>query len=127
MTILTTKIQDIITDDIITISNRKINEGRVVSHLTRIDIGLPYDLPASTAFQVLRDTCEEIKKIEGIENCVFRGTNNFAESAIQYQIGIYTLPEKRYALRRQTLMKVQECLAAAGVEIPLQQIDIHIK
>ncbi|MCQ2512936.1 MAG: mechanosensitive ion channel family protein [Lachnospiraceae bacterium] len=127
MTLFVTRVQDLLTEDIITVSNRMISSARVISHFTAINIGLPYDLPANQAHQALKETCEEIKKIDGIEDCIYRGTNDFGDSAILYQIGIYTAPEKKYALRRAALMKIQDGLDKAGIAIPLQQLEVHIK
>lgn len=127
MTLFSTRLQDIITEDILTVSNRQISQARVLSHFTAINLGLSYELPASEAHRIMNSISAEVKKIEGIEDCVYRGTQDFGDSAIQYQLAIYTLPEKRYALRRATLMKIQECLAKEGISIPYQQVDIHVK
>ena len=127
MTLFSTRLQDIITEDILTVSNRQISNARVLSHFSSINLGLPYDRPAPEAHRVMTEISKEIKKIDGVEDCVYRGTQNFADSAIQYNLALYTLPERRYALRRASLMKIQEILAKEGIQIPFQQVDIHVK
>ena len=60
--IKTTKLEDVNTFNIVSISNRNIEEVQVVSNLINIDVPLPYELNIEGAEKVLNQMVQSIKK-----------------------------------------------------------------
>ena len=76
-------------------------------------------------YAVLENICREIEGIEGIEGCEYKGTQEFADSAVIYKIRLYCPPEQRPELRRKALHIIQEGLEKEHIHIPYRQVDIH--
>jgi len=123
----TTKIQDIYTLNIASISNRNIEKVEVVSHLINIDIPLPYELKLQDAERVIKYIVKKIKTLKEIEEVEYRGVNNFSESSIDYQIKVYCQPAVKVQTRRDALTCILGCLEENNIKIPYKQIDIHQK
>lgn len=123
----TTKIEDIYTLDIVSISNRNIEQVAVVSNLINIDIPMSYDVDLKDAEEVIEDIVNQIKKHEGVENCEYRGVNDFADSSIKYQIKVYCSPTRKVQMRRDALRYILLGLEEHNLAIPYNQIDVHQK
>ena len=123
----TTKIEDIYTLNIVSISNRNIELVEVVSNLINIDIPLPYDLEYSKAKKVLDNIVNKLKQDNNINDSEYRGVNDFADSSIKYQIKVYTDPIKKVQVRRDTLTTILTTLEENNIQIPFNQLDIHNK
>ena len=125
--IKTTKIQDIYTLNIASISNRNIEKVEVVSHLINIDIPLPYELKVRQAEKIIKYIINRITNIKEVENVEYRGVNDFATSSINYQIKVYCPPAIKVQMRRDVLTCILKCLEENEIQIPYQQLDIHQK
>jgi len=125
--IKTTKIEDIFEKNIVSISNRNIEQVEVISHMINIDIPLPYDLKLKEAESTIKYIVNEIKKINKVENVEYRGINNLADSCIKYQIKVYTTPMNKVQIRRDALTCIVRCLEEKDIHIPFNQLDIHTK
>ena len=123
----TTKLEDIYSMNIISISNRNIEQVEVVSHLINIDIPLSYELKLEKAESVISEIIKKIKTNEKIEKCEYRGVNRFDSSSIAYQIKVYCNPLEKVQTRRDCLRVILETLEKNIIEIPYQQLDIHNK
>ena len=121
----TTKIEFLEDRSVLSVSNRNISKIRKLTHLTDIDLPLPYDLSSKEAFSVLNGICDKIRSEEGIENCEFKGTQDFGPSAVIYKIRFFCDPHDKPDIRRRVIMIIQKNLEEAGIRIPYQQIDIH--
>ena len=69
----------------------------------------------------------DIKKQEHINNCEYRGVNDFAESSIKYQIKVYCNPIHKVQIRRDSLRCIMLILNKHNISIPYNQMDIHNK
>lgn len=123
----TTKVEDIYSFNIISISNRNIEQVEIVSNLINIDIPVPYEVKVEDAEKAIEDILLEIRKNKEIDKCEYRGVNDLADSSIKYQIKVYCDPIKKVQIRRDSLRCVLKGLEKNGIQVPYNQIDIHQK
>lgn len=123
--IRSTKIEFLDDRSVMAVANRNITKIRSLTHLNDIDLPLSYDQQRKEVFEVLEGICEDIRTVEGIEDCVLKGTQRFGESAVIYKIRFYCEPNDRPDLRREAHKRIQDGLDRAGIKIPFRQIDIH--
>ena len=125
-TMKTTKIELLLDGSTVSFCNRNIEEARVLSRVQYFDVPLPYTTDADTARKTLIAACETIARTDGFDSCRFLGTQEFAESAILYKVSISGAPEQKLSLRRKALSIMQDELAAAGLAVPFNQLDVHL-
>ena len=125
--IKTTKIEDIFEKNIVSISNRNIEEVEVLSHMINIDIPLPYELKLKDAEKTIDYILDNVKKIETVEDAEYRGVNKLDSSSINYQIKVYSAPINKVQTRRDALTTIVRCLEDKNIAVPYTQIDIHNK
>lgn len=126
-TMKTTTLRNTFDGSVVTICNRNISEitRMPVSALYDIDLPISYDEDFRRVHSVLEKACERIGKLEGIDRCIYKGTQEFGRSAVYYKVRYYCLPENKYDRNRDALRVLQEELDAAGLRIPYEQMDIH--
>ena len=124
--IRTTKLQDMSEGNIVTVCNRNISEIKKRSNLTLMNVPLSYEEDYRKVHQVLRAVCEKIAQVDGMEDCVYKGTHDFEDSAVIYRINLYCPPERKWDMWRAARSLLQEGLAEAGITIPYPQMDIHV-
>lgn len=122
----TTKIKDVKTDNIISIANRNIEQVEVVSNLINIDIPIPYETNIHDAEKAIQDILAIIKKIKNIDNCEYRGINDLDDSAVKYQIKVYCDPILKVQIRKDALRCVLIGLDNNNIQVPYNQIDVHM-
>lgn len=123
----TTKLEDIYTFNMVSISNRNIELVEVVSNLINIDVPISYDVNLEKAEKVVNDIVDNIKKHDGVINCEYRGVNDLADSSIKYQIKVYCNPINKVQIRRDSLRYVLLGLDKNNLSVPYNQIDVHQK
>lgn len=123
----TTKVEDVNSFNIISISNRNIEQVEVVSNLINIDIPIPYEVEVSDAEKAILDIVDSVKQHESVTNCEYRGINELAESSIKYQIKVYCNPILKVQMRRDVLRYIVLGLKKYKISIPYNQIDVHQK
>lgn len=121
-----TRIKDICTGNVLTVSNRNISEMTVLSDNLYVDIPAPYTETAERMRKVMTEICSETEKLEDIENCEFLGTNEFGSSSISYLVKVVCPAEKRRLARRTLLGITQDVYAKENIQIPFDQLDVHI-
>ena len=125
-TMKTTKIELLLDGSTVSFCNRNIEEARVLSRVQYFDIPLAYTTDADVARKALTAACEAVARQDGVDDCRFLGTQEFADSAILYKISVYGPPERKFALRRTAMTVIQDELAAAGIAVPFNQLDVHL-
>ena len=125
--IKTTKIEDIYTMNIVSISNRNIEKVEVISHLTCIEVPLPYELKLKNAEAVINYIVDNISKLKNVEKAEYIGVNELADSSIKCLIKIFSLPSVKLQVRRDALSCVLNCLEEKNIQVPYNQLDIHNK
>lgn len=122
----TTKIEDVRTLNIVSISNRNIDEVEVVSNLINIDIPLPYEVKLKDAEIIINEILNEIKKIKNVDKCEYRGVNELSDSSLNYQIKVYCNPALKVQTRRDALRCIIKVLEDNKVSVPYNQMDVHV-
>lgn len=122
-----TVIQVVGQGDTLYICNRNISEVTKLSDRCDIDVPSPYDIPAERMRQVCQQIAEQLRGTEFVHSCVFLGTEAFDASAIRYRIRIRCVESQKNSVRRRANGIIQDVFAAEGIEIPFDQLDIHIR
>ena len=125
--IKTTKLEDVFEKNIVSISNRNIEQVEVLSHMINIDVPLPYELQSAQAEKVMETILGSLSDMEKVEKAEYRGVNEFADSSVNYHVKVYCQPVDKVQVRRDALSCIQRCLEEADVHIPFKQLDIHQK
>lgn len=123
----TTKIEDIISFNVISIANRNIEQISVVSDSVDIMVPLSYELPIGKAERLLAEIVDEVLKIKDITNCEYKGVSKFKDSNIDYYLNFHCNPVIRRPMTRKVNGIILRVLEKNGVEIPYNQLDVHQK
>jgi small conductance mechanosensitive channel len=90
-----------------------------------VDVPLSYDEDVKKIYETLTEVCERIKKIDTVEDSVFKGTQGFDDSAIRYRVRFFCKPINRPDTKRAVMREIQKGLDEAGIKIPYNQLDVH--
>lgn len=125
----TTTIRNIRNGSITSICNRDISQITKLPPLVFVDIDVPlsYEADPHTVHTVLRGLCEKIGELKDVDRCEYRGTHSFEDSAILYKVRFYSAPAAQFDCRRDAMHILQEGLNEAGLQIPYNQYDVHIR
>ena len=126
MSLRSTRIQDIDTGNIVTISNRSFSEATKVSNMWDIDLGLSYDEDIAEIHALLGSICEQIDAVDGIDECIYKGTNAFDKSAVIYKIRCFSSPRRKYDMKRAAIKIIQERLDQAGIKMPYEHMNVIV-
>ena len=126
--IKTTKIKEIKTENIVSIPNRSIEAVSLVSKFIYIEIPMPYETPLDKAEATATEICKEIEKEKDVKGSSYLGVTNLGDSAIKYLIKLECKDNaKKLQIRRNALATVLTVMAANGISVPYNQIDVHTK
>ena len=126
-TMKTTKIKDIYTRNIISISNRNLDVVEVMSNMVDLRIGLSYNEDPERIHAVMKELAKKLpERVEGVEDSIYKGTSEFNDSTVNYMISVFMDPEKVPQLQRNVLMEIQREFASEGIEFPFPQLDVHV-
>ena len=123
----TTKIQDINTDNIVSIANRNISQVELVSDSIYLNIPMPYEVPVEKAEKILSSTIASIKKIDNVTDARLLGLNKLNDSSMDYLFAINCSPYLKLQTRRKALHIIITTLEENKIPIPYNQLDIHSK
>ena len=121
----TTKLQDLDTNDIVSITNRHIEQAEKVSDWLGIPIPAPYEKSVEEVESIMPAIVEEIKSFEHVKDCKYIGIGEFTDSSVIYKLLITCSPEYKLAIKRQALRTLKIAMDKAKISIPYTQIDIH--
>ena len=121
----TTKIKMIDDNSVLAISNRNISQIAKLSNMNDIDVGLSYDEDVKKVYETLTEVCERVKKIDNVEDSMFKGTQSFDDSVINYRVRFFCKPINRPDTKRAVMREIQKGLDEAGIKIPYKQLDVH--
>lgn len=122
-----TKVENVRTYNIVSISNRNIEQVEVVSNMINIDIPFPYELKVKKVEDVIDDILSEINKIKGVDKSEYRGIQTLDDSSINYNIKVYCKPILKVQMTRDVLRCIMLNLESHNINVPYKQIDIHQK
>ncbi|MBQ2640133.1 MAG: mechanosensitive ion channel family protein [Bacilli bacterium] len=123
----TTRIRDIANENIISISNRKIDEIAIVSKFIYIDIPLPYELKLKDAEAIAEEISNKAKEKNEIKDCIYRGVKDLADSSIKYQLKVECKPKEKLMAKKAVNKTILEVLEKYNIQVPYNQLDIHTK
>ena len=123
----TTKIKDLVTENIVSIANRNIEEIQLVSNSLFISFPMPYEVPVDKAEKVVSSIVEHTKEISDVSDVEYKGVTELADSSIKYLIKITCPPERKLQIRRDTYGIILRTLDKNNISVPYNQIDVHQK
>ncbi len=123
----TTKIENLVNQNIVTISNRNITEIEKVSDLIYVDIPIPYELEPESVEKVIEGIVDKVKQDENVKECRYIGIGDFKDSSIIYKLEVKCITESKLQVRRNCLRCIKVVLDRNKISIPYQQIDVHTK
>ena len=69
---------------------------------------------------------KKIKAIKGIRNAEYLAVQNFEASSVIYRIRYWCKPKDKWVMRRAAMGVLQKCIIESGLEIPYNQLDVHV-
>lgn len=123
----TTKIQDINTENILSIANRDIDEAQVVAPCIYVNIPLPYELTTKKAAELSSEISAEAVKSDLITDCVAQGVNHLNDSSVDYQFRASCDPAQKLAATRAVKQAAYAVLEKHHLSFPYPQLDLHKK
>ncbi len=127
VSLLTTKIQDINTMNIVSIANRNIDKVEIDPGYVYIPIPLPFDLPVAKAETIMTEIVQKLHHHKGINSAAYQGLSKIDTSSLNYQIVITCDPANKLQIRRDCLRIIVTTLEEHKVHIPYTQLDLHNK
>ena len=123
--LLTTKMQDINTMNIVSIANRNIDMVETDSGYIYIPLPLPHELSVEKAEAVIREATKKLGRHRTIDSVAYQGVNQLDPSSINYQIVVTCDPTIKPQTRRDALRIIMTTLEEHKISIPHNQIDLH--
>ena len=127
VSLLTTKIQDINTMNIVSIANRNIDKIEVDPGYIYIPIPLPYELKVEKAEAVIHEIVQKLRKHTGITSADYQGITKLDTSSLNYQVVITCDPANRLQIRRDALRIIITTIEDNKLHVPYTQLDLHTK
>lgn len=120
-----TKIRDLATDNIVTISNRNVFEVARVSNEVFVTIPTSYEDDPTAVESFMEELVEEIRELDDVEDCVFLGLKTLNKFSVDYLFCVFAAPTVHNAVRRRVQGLARHRFAEKGFTIPYPQMDIH--
>ena len=127
ISLLTTKIQDINTNNTVSIANRNIDQVEVDPGYVYVVVPLPYELKIAKAEEVLHEIITKLHKHKDITNATYQGITKLGASSLDYQIVFVCDPSNKPQVRRDCLHTIMTTLEDHKISIPYEQLDLHTK
>lgn len=127
VSLLTTKIQDINTMNIVSIANRNIDKVEIDPGYIYIPIPLPHDLKIAKAEETMHEVVKKLQHHTGITSAAYQGITQIGTSSLSYQIVITCDPTNKLQIRRDALRIIMATLEDRKIHIPHTQLDVHAK
>lgn len=122
-----TKLYDLKDATVVTVSNRNISEVETLSDRVFITVPVSYTEKKERYDSVFSALMSQLLLIDGVKSAEYRGITAFESSSLSHEIMLICDPCDRPAVRRLSITKTYEHLVACGVEVPYNQLDVHIK
>lgn len=127
VTLLTTKVQDINTMNIVSIANRNIDQVEVDPGYIYIPIPMPYELKVEEAENILHEIVQKLRRHDNINSADYQGITKLDTSSLNYQIVLTCDPTNRLSIRREALRVIVTTMEEHKIHVPYQQLDLHNK
>ena len=120
-----TKLRDLDTGNIVTISNRNISEVQKISDWFLMSVPGNYEVDVQKMREICKEICRESEKAESVEKCTFLGTGAFLDSSINYTLKVNAEPKDRYDAKRVVNGTIQDVYKRHHISVPYPQMDVH--
>ena len=120
-----TKLRDLATNNIVTISNRNIFQVARVSDDIFLTVSTSYGDDPTAIEPFLRQLVEEIAQLPDVEGCNFLGLSKLGDWSVDYLLGLRAKPTVQNAVRRRALTHIRHRFLESGFTIPYPQMDVH--
>ncbi|MBR0397341.1 MAG: mechanosensitive ion channel family protein [Eubacterium sp.] len=123
-----TKLRSLADNSILAVSNHNITEIVKLSDQLYLDLPLSYEADPAYAKETLSALCREAEKnITGLLESSCLGIAELQDSSVIYKIKVVCPPELKIGIRRQVLELLFAGAREAGLEVPYNQMDVHVK
>ena len=120
-----TKIRELATNNIVTVSNRNILEITKASNELFLTVPTAYEADPAEMETFLTRLAQEAEGLEGVEKCSMLGLTTLNDYSVDYLLGIVAPPAIHNAVRRRVFGLIRHRFAENGYVIPYPQMDIH--
>lgn len=127
ITLRTTKIQDINTNNIVSIANRNIDKVEVDTGYIYLKVPMPHELKVEKADSIMAEITKRLEKTALITSATYQGLSVINDSSLDYQVALTCEPTDRLQARRNALHVIVETLEENRISIPYTQLDLHNK
>lgn len=127
VSLLTTKIQDINSMNIVSIANRNIDKVEVDPGYLYIDVPLPHEIKIAKAEMLMKGIAKQLARRKDVLTVKYQGVNNITDSAYIHQFAITCDPANKLQVRREVFQVIISNLEKCKIHIPHDQLDIHTK
>lgn len=124
----TTKLRNLADGSVISISNHNITEMVRLSDQVYLELPFSYEADPASVKETLGTLCRQAEKtVTGLKGCTCIGIGELQDSAVIYKIQVICPPELKIGVRRQVLEMLYTGARDAGLEVPYNQMDVHMK
>ncbi len=119
-----TKLRDIKTGNIVSVSNREIAQAEVMSAWLDICLSLGYEVGAEDARGLAGEFACRACDLENVTSAEFCGTQELGTSSVGYLVRLHCDPATRYATRREAQGLMQDLYAERGFSFPYERLEV---
>jgi small conductance mechanosensitive channel len=104
------------------------NSTKATRRRVDIDVEVAYGTRPDDVRRVLAAICQsEPRLLQGTENTAAMPMTSMSASSIVFSLRVWVKPENYWPVKFDLTERIYNDLTAAGIEIPYQQIDVHMK
>ena len=92
-----------------------------------LKIPFSYDADIKKVEEVLDGLLVELKKEKGVKKAELLGVEEFGDSSIDYSLYVDCAMGQQHVIRRKLLRNIKVAFDEAGLEIPYNQLDVHLE
>lgn len=92
-----------------------------------ISVPVSYDVDLKRLEEILEKVRVEVLKKKEVYQMELLGIDQFGDSSIHYLISVECVPVTHFRIKREVLMIIKKIFDEEGIEIPYQQLDVHVK
>lgn len=122
--LMTTKIREYATGNIVSIANRRIEEAALVSEKLYIPLPLPYNLDVTTSQSVINEVTAQVKQNKNIKACEYLGISELSDFEMNHLLEVSCKPSVKNATRRFVLEVFVLEMEKRKIDIPYNKISI---
>ena len=119
-----TKLRDIKTGNVVSVSNREISQAEVLSDWLDVCLPMGYEVPAKKARELAAEFAKRAAGLDAVTSAEFCGTQELGASSVSYLVRLHCEPAVRYVIRRKAQDLIQDLYAERGVSFPYDRLEV---